>query len=88
MGGEKDWKINGKAFSISGLSEIVESLDPSDELKFEFSGEDYKALKKHIESYAGSESGDRYEVSRIIDVSNKENKLNQRCTVCIKRIHL
>jgi hypothetical protein len=83
---KNDWNIDRKRFSVSELIDIIESINLGDEIKFQFSGEDYDVLKSHVERFAGSKAGCKYQVSRIIDVINQGDKLNQSYTVIVRRL--
>ena len=82
-----DWNIGGKIFSVSKLDDLIGSMTSfEDEVRFQFSGKDYDSLKKHIEECAGIENCFKYQVSRIINVTNQGNKLSKDYTVIVKRI--
>lgn len=82
-----DYLINGRRFSVTefiGFLEI-ELLDSSDEIRFEFSGADYNVLKTLIEKGAGFDTGEKYGVSKIINLVNEDSGLKSRYIVVIRR---
>jgi len=82
-----DWKMDGRVFSIEGLIDIVDSMrDSNDEIRFQFSGMDYYDFKKMVEKGAGLEMCEKYEVSRIINLTNKKGRgVEQSYTVVIRK---
>lgn len=87
---EEKMQIDGKKFSLAGLMEIIDEMEPNDETRFSFSGtkEDYYFLKKHIENEKIEAFGE-YEVRRVIGVSNKSKglfELKKNYTVFVKRL--